>query len=327
MRSSEVDGGHRPKANRINNVLSEYRKKFNMQPWKPSRKSPQVLQNLIDSGEIRKPSSGNSTRGISPGPKNPSRPWNRKSGRNYVPYPPGFDPDQFGSWNPWADYKHLCRKREKRTVEAESDCGDRLTLSDSVTRKVKTKGKSCNTRAESDSDDDDNDDDDDVLPQKSKTKSPHTPLSQQFRFGNLVEARSPTSRLSNEHFPDFLVNKSCGTLARIQTGDHVKAPCANMLLSPPNPQEELLVISAQTALNSTLHRPNQDLLEELRFTSIRRNIDVAHDLHSAAGVHPDQLSQRYRDLDEAASENHNHYIFSNNDWSNEMNEEGMAMSP
>src|SRR6266480_6169806 len=87
MISSELDGGHRPKANLINNVLSEYRKKFNMQPWRPSAKSAKVQQKLIDMGEIKKPSSGNSSRGISPGPKDPSRPWNRQSGLNYIPYP------------------------------------------------------------------------------------------------------------------------------------------------------------------------------------------------------------------------------------------------
>src|SRR5215469_3732600 len=146
MLSSEVDGGRRPKANRINNILSEYRRKFNMQTWRPSTKSAGVLQKLIASGQIKKPSSGNSTRGISPGPKDPSRPWNRQLGLNYVPYPPGFDTDQWGSWNPWADYGYLCHKKEKagkRKVEAESDCGDKLPLSDSMTKKVKTEEKSC----------------------------------------------------------------------------------------------------------------------------------------------------------------------------------------
>ena len=146
MISSEVDGGHRPKANRINNILGEYRRKFNMQPWKRNAKSTIVLQKLINCGEIKKPTSGNSTRGISPGPINPSRPWKSCSGHNYIPYPPSFDPDEYGSWNPWKNYKHLCGKKEnmtKRMFEEDSECDDTLSLSGSMTKQQKMKKKNA----------------------------------------------------------------------------------------------------------------------------------------------------------------------------------------
>lgn len=388
MRSSELDGGHRPKANRINNILSEYRRKFNMQPWKPTTKSVEVLQKLINSGEIKKPSSGNSTRGISPGPKNPSRPWKPQSGRNYIPYPPGFDPDEYGSWNPWVDYKHLCHKKEKATkrmLEEESECGDTLPLSGPMTKRLKMKEKNRNKLAESGQ----NDDVLDIDVRKSQIKSPRTTFPQQLR----------TSRVSNELRPSSLIKGSCDstmislsalqsspavsqqsltnmasitsaialpgqdvspnqynlpstlelkygtintpdiphllynkevhvrTLEPIQTGGH-NAPLDKPPSNPNqildafyrhkntaehptslDPQEKPPIVPTRTTSNPTLHRPYRNSLEELRRIPIQHNTDVINDLHSVAGVHPDQLSQRYRELDKAASKNRNHYEF------------------
>lgn len=400
MRSSEVDGGYRPKANRINNVLSEYRKRFNMQPWKPSAKSAKAQQKLIDSGEIKKPSSGNSTRGISPGPKDPSRPWNRRLGRNYIPYPLGFDPDQYGSWNPWVDYKYLCHKKErttKRMFKAENDCDDNLPLSGTNKKRLKKKKKKRrNTLVESDQNDE-------VLDSAVQIKSPHTPFSQQTRRGNSGEESSLTSPVNNEVYPSSLIKESCDPIVKsppalqspvvvsqqpfvnmasiapaielstqnfdllsqqhsnqfnlpsaveikcrpinirdspqllskqelherastpIQSPmkDHVNSPfdvprsseILNSLYryehkmthpSPLDPREEQPIVSARTALEEAVHWPYQDSLHRI---PVQYNSDVVNDLYSAAGVHPDQLSRRYHELDKAASENHNLYEF------------------
>ena len=377
MISSEIDGGHRPKANRINNVLSEYRKKFNMQPWRPSAKSAKVQQKLIDIGKIKKPSSGNSSRGISPGPKDPARPWNRQLGLNYIPYPPGFDADQYGSWNPWIDYKHLCRKKErgtKRMLEQESDCDDTLPLSGRTTKQLKME-KSRDTFAESDQDD--------------ETLHSDVPLSQQPGGGDSDEESSLTSRVSNELSPSpstescepamksmsafqsptvvsqqSLANMASTapaiappvqdgtsnaardipqlsskpevhvrTLAPVQSQirDSVNAPFDKPLPTPSqildasyrnehtmvhpsklDPQGERSVVPARMNLDLDSSWTYQDSLEKLHGTPMRHKRDVVNDLIRAAGVHPDQLSQRYRELDKATYENHNRSEFPDN---------------